>query len=636
MYQENQKEIAEVEKKENLTLFADMFSIDKSSCVITIEYLSKKHYLAFHGKSNVVQSFTDIFNQASKYFNVEMIASNRFASMRNQSKIISKLRKISLKGNRHIPVKLMQFEDLKDSHEVLESVDDVLKIKDQLMFSQGNYEIKEFYKSLGLESEENKVKNVSRKAMIYIVEHENIFLAKGSYFLKGEKIRSSTCGAKTLIKAFKKISSELINGKVLETDDITFCIPDCFVEDIKNYTSGKENIKIEALSLEDQSDVFIDSDDINDIIFDLAEKKREEEEKIERFSIRAENKRLKKLEKKELKDKKLKQETIYSKTLNGFSKAKSLHERIYAIINIDNNIATVDVFSYCYHRSLKLNLSYRSQNMFNFEKAKISEKRFFRELSGVMKHLNYARAKELCFIIDEKMKSEDIVSLKSIAHDVNMKNYPQGKFLISVKEKHSFSCSMYSEMMFAKKESEAERLMNKKEQLTAESFDDNILYVYSDASHSKKEKNYGYGIVMKKGKSDDIFYEFFGRGFSPYETSADTSEFNGILNALRKIKELKDDREIDMGMKVEIRCDCLNAVSFFNDDLNKDNIYTKSSLNNIYDFDIIKAKILLKQEGIYECVSFKWVKSHLGEKFNERADMLAKKGLNEAQEECII
>lgn len=176
---------------------------------------------------------------------------------------------------------------------------------------------------------------------------------------------------------------------------------------------------------------------------------------------------------------------------------------------------------------------------------------------------------------------------------------------------------------------------DKNEYLVDESkTDQNTLCVYSDASYFKKRslKEFGYGIVFKNQQEDKILKSFIGRGYSNYIVSADSAEFNGVVETLKIVRKLKQENKMPADQKIEIRCDCLNVIRFFNNNLDKKKLHRNEMLNEIPDFEVIKIQFLLKQPELKDLVDFRWLKGHTDNIFNSKADELAKRAYFELDE----
>lgn len=150
---------------------------------------------------------------------------------------------------------------------------------------------------------------------------------------------------------------------------------------------------------------------------------------------------------------------------------------------------------------------------------------------------------------------------------------------------------------------------------------EDTLCVYSDASLVQKFKNeVTYGIVIRKPNSDKLIREVRGiKKFKNHLHDTIAGEQIGIIEAMTTIKKMMERGEIDRDLKIEFRVDNIDAVENFFDKNGKDKkveeffaseVYSKKEVNNLLSY--------------FKEVDFKWIKGHVNDLFNERADKLAK------------
>lgn len=245
---------------------------------------------------------------------------------------------------------------------------------------------------------------------------------------------------------------------------------------------------------------------------------------------------------------------------------------------------------------------------------------FMNAIKGCLKHVNKSASKEVVFLYDKK--TEHVKDFKKLLTVVNEYQYNHEGALFNIKH----ISTLDSDTIYAlRSEIEKAKEDDKSYLLASETHEDETIYIYSDASYRQQNsiKKFGYGIVLLKG--DVVLSEYTGVDMSPYKVSADTSEFNAILFALRKVREMKANGLIPMNMKIEVRSDCLNAIRFYDNKLDRLKLNKNDSLNEIYHLDVLKAQVILNKAELVGLVSFKWIKGHNDHDFNERADVLAKK-----------
>ena len=249
---------------------------------------------------------------------------------------------------------------------------------------------------------------------------------------------------------------------------------------------------------------------------------------------------------------------------------------------------------------------------------------FMNAIKGCLKHVNKSASKEVVFLYDQK--TEHVKDFKKLFTVINEHQYNHKGALFNIRHVSALD----SDMIYALRcEVEKAKEDDKSHLLARETHEDETIYIYSDASYKEHSsiKKFGYGIVLLKG--DVVLSEYTGVDMSPYTVSADTSEFNAILFALKKVREMKASGLIPMGMKIEVRSDCLNAIRFYDNNLDRLKLNKNDSLNEVYDLDILKAQVILNKAELAGLVSFKWIKGHNDQAYNERADFLAKEAYRE-------
>ena len=249
---------------------------------------------------------------------------------------------------------------------------------------------------------------------------------------------------------------------------------------------------------------------------------------------------------------------------------------------------------------------------------------FMSAIKGCLKHINKSDSKEVVFLYDQK--TEYVKDFKKLFTVINEYQYNHEGALFNIRHVSALD----SDMVYAlRSEVEKAKEDDKSHLIASETHEDETIYIYSDASYKEHSsiKKFGYGIVLLKG--DVVLSEYTGVDMSPYTVSADTSEFNAILFALKKVREMKANGLIPMGMKIEVRSDCLNAVRFYDNNLDRLKLNKNDSLNEVYYLDVLKAQAILNKFELAGLVSFKWIKGHNDQIYNERADVLAKKAYRE-------
>ncbi|MDI6976218.1 RNase H family protein [Serratia sp. Se-RSBMAAmG] len=249
---------------------------------------------------------------------------------------------------------------------------------------------------------------------------------------------------------------------------------------------------------------------------------------------------------------------------------------------------------------------------------------FMNAIKGCLKHVNKSASKEVVFLYDQK--TEHVKDFKKLFTVINEHQYNHEGALFNIRHVSTLD----SDMIYALRgEVEKAKEDDKSHLLASEKHEDETIYIYSDASYKEHNslKKFGYGIVLLKG--DVVLSEYTGVDMSPYTVSADTSEFNAILFALKKVREMKASGLIPMGMKIEVRSDCLNAIRFYDNNLDRLKLNKNDSLNEVYDLDVLKAQVILNKAELAGLVSFKWIKGHNDQTYNERADFLAREAYQE-------
>lgn len=269
-------------------------------------------------------------------------------------------------------------------------------------------------------------------------------------------------------------------------------------------------------------------------------------------------------------------------------------------------------------------LDFKSVNIIKKAELFDSLTTFMSAIKGCLKHVNKSASKEVVFLYDQK--TEYVKDFKKLFTVINEHQYNHKGALFNIRHVSALD----SDMIYALRgEIEKAKEDDKSHLIASETHEDETIYIYSDASYKEHSsiKKFGYGIVLLKG--DVVLSEYTGVDMSPYTVSADTSEFNAILFALKKVREMKANGLIPMGMKIEVRSDCLNAVRFYDNNLDRLKLNKNDSLNEVYYLDVIKAQAILNKFELAGLVSFKWIKGHNDQIYNERADVLAKKAYRE-------
>lgn len=316
-----------------------------------------------------------------------------------------------------------------------------------------------------------------------------------------------------------------------------------------------------------------------------------------------------------------------NKLVDSYNKGKSMHNRVYFHIDgmSEKNTVLVSVvsktlskrghsFSECYEGSSVVS----TVQLFD---------RFIYALKNPLKSVSKNKAVEVILNFNNSKQQYEFELLKN---RINLEAKRMG-FLFSVKTYNQIPVDIMYKFTGAKK---VESEMDRNEYIVNESeTEENTLVIYSDASLNKRVsiKEFAYAFIIK-GSNNMAEREFMGRSHGNYTISADSSEFFGIVEALKKIREMKQNGEIAADQKIEVRCDCLNAVRFLNNGLDRNKLHEKDDLKAIGEFEILKAQFVLGREELKDLFVVKWLKGHSCENYNERVDKLAKKAFNELDE----
>lgn len=137
---------------------------------------------------------------------------------------------------------------------------------------------------------------------------------------------------------------------------------------------------------------------------------------------------------------------------------------------------------------------------------------------------------------------------------------------------------------------------------------DDLIYIYVDGSFMVHKENYSYGFLVVK--NDDILYEDNGVGYDKAAIALRnvSGEVEGAMKAI--------EYAIENGYKDIVLCyDYQGIESWALGTWKRNNRITQ----NYHEFMQEKFKVIK--------VRFKKIKGHSGNKFNDRADILAKKAL---------
>lgn len=477
---------------------------------------------------------------------------------------------------------------------------------------------------------------LEREIYLYVLKKENSFYFSGKMFLKGSPIRSKFYRSPKKLKTLKLIIDDLKN----EAENVKIYIDFSLFNDEEKKLKADEKGKYVYIGQDENLD-FINNFNFyhvneNVILSKFTEEENSKIKNCEKFSLLDGQVDLSKEEyeeklKKEKLEKELEEQEKNRKDkikqinikLQSYNMKKSVHNKIFFYIDTktDDNVAYV-------HATSDVLSKKGNTRVVNYEGMSIVsksqlEEHFLKTLKNPIKSANKNRVVEIVVVFKSVL---DVRKYKNIIDETNIKLLDDGKFLFSVKNENQVSqdvmCLMYHDSKkFEKEDDKREFVVNEDETK------DDTLCIYSDACfiENMNKKEFTYGLIFKYKNSDIAWKQFLGKGYSIYTTSADSCELNGIVGALRKVRELKQDGSLDLEQKVEIRCDCLNAVRFLNNGLDKDKLHEKEMLNHVNELEIIKIQYLLKQEELLGLVDFKWLKGHSNEEFNEKADMLAKK-----------
>lgn len=479
----------------------------------------------------------------------------------------------------------------------------------------------------------DSVNGKDRKIQAQFDMKNGIFYGKGTYVLNGNILRSVMYCSADFKKLYEKMRQDLSSQKV-NNEDIG-CI---FYLDVKIERKMKKN----AIETENYSNIlFLNEMNVeSNLSFNLDNGDESSFTSLDRKSINAsknENKKeVPKTAEKAIKKSKKKskiEETEAQKLLKSFNNKKSKHvfTCVYVKENEEKDCFLFHIISTNFSKTGNRTFEYKGVNVVPKFKLFDSCGLFMSKIKGCMKHVRSSYSQEVSFVLNFKEDyRKDFETLFAV---LNEEQYAKNGPLFSVKDVNSLSNEvsycLHNGMKMAHDD-------DKNKLQASNEHKKDVLYIYSDASFNKFEnsKKFGYGIMLVNG--DNVFKEFMGVSSSPYTVSADTSEFNSIFYALRKVRDLKNEGLIPMDMKVEVRSDCLNAIRFYDNGLDKSKLNSKESLNNIYHLDLVKAQGVIGRKEFAGLIEFKWTKGHMNEMYNEKVDSMAKKAYHSLTENEMI
>lgn len=461
------------------------------------------------------------------------------------------------------------------------------------------------------------VNGKERKIKAQFEMNNGLFYVKAVYLLNGNVIRNTMIKSASFKSLYVKMKEKLMNEN-LKTNDIGYI----FYIDQKTESKIKKNA-IETKNYENF--LFLNELNVdNSVSFDL------NKDDMDRFmSIDKGQKEVKSESTTEIssvskkKNKKVKiEETPAQKQLKSFNDKKSKHvfTCVYVKENEEKDCFLFHIIATKFSKTGNRMFEYKGVNVVPKFKLFESCGMFMSKIKGCMKHVRSSYSQEVSFVMDFKEGYRN--DFEILFATLNEEQFERNSPLFSVKNVNSLS----NEVGYCLHNGMKMAYDDDKNKLQASNeHKKGVFYVYSDASFNKLEttKKFGYGISLVN--EGEIIKEFMGVNTSPYTVSADTSEFNAIFFALRKVRDMKNEGLIPMDMKVEVRSDCLNAIRFYDNGLDKTKLTSKESLNNIYHLDLVKAQGLIGRKELSGLVEFKWIKGHMNTVYNERVDSLAKK-----------
>lgn len=151
--------------------------------------------------------------------------------------------------------------------------------------------------------------------------------------------------------------------------------------------------------------------------------------------------------------------------------------------------------------------------------------------------------------------------------------------------------------------------------------DENTICVYSDASMYQSNKHsIAYGAVVRAPNSDKIIYEISGIKKVKHQEETCIAEEIGVIESLKSIKMLMDQGILSKEKNIEIRCDNIHVMELFNEKDGKEN-----KIEEIYSSEVYNKKEVNDLLSYFTNISFKWIKGHCNDVYNEKADFIAKK-----------
>ena len=151
--------------------------------------------------------------------------------------------------------------------------------------------------------------------------------------------------------------------------------------------------------------------------------------------------------------------------------------------------------------------------------------------------------------------------------------------------------------------------------------DENTVCIYSDASMYQNNKNsIAYGAVVRAPNSDKIIYEISGIKRVKHQEETCIAEEIGVIESLKSIKMLMDQGILSKDKNIEIRCDNIHVMESFSDKNGREN-----KVEELYASEVYNKKEINDLLSYFNNVSFKWIKGHCNDVYNEKADYIAKK-----------
>lgn len=609
-------------------------SVLKEESLSVLHYKKEEETMIFVSRENENKNFVfhTIENIKSKYGkNVIFIINKEIFNFYND-KIVETMKSHFEEKNSGYVI-LVSEDELSNNIKPILTFNQLVSFEDKINFLRGGEILfksaKEKIKSQSLKSIEfaafnkkyNFINEKERKLQIQIELKNGFFYGKGVYVLNNSVLREAMVCSQDLKKVYKKLKENLTNDKI-DKNEIGYLF---YME-----TKVESNLKKNVLNGDYKNNIFFNEmNTVKEISFDLNNKedvgkfilidvKKEKEE------VNSSNEEVVSVSKKSSKKSKNKkvEETEAQKLLKSFHNKKSKHvfTCVYVKENEEKDCFLFHIISTKFSKTGNRMFEYKGVNIVPKFKLFESSSMFMNKIKGCMKHVRSSYSQEVSFVFS--FKEEFRNDFEKLFNVLNEEQYARNAPLFSIKDVNSLSNEVgYCLHNGMKMAYDDDKL---KLQASTE-HKKGVFYVYSDASFNKFEtsKKFGYGIsIVNEGI---VVKEFMGVNTSPYTVTADTSEFNSIFFALRKIRDLKVEGIITMDMKVEVRSDCLNAIRFYDNGLDKSKLTSKESLNNIYHLDLVKAQGLIGRKELAGLVEFKWIKGHMNTIYNERVDALAKK-----------